>query len=175
MPLSQEEEAAKAEEEQFPDPAAVERKRAEEAEKWRLQQLKAGASSEDNANFQVCPAAVHGSSSDGLASFGLACLALLVCISSISLRCCCHGCCGACDSSKLRPPLMTAPTFRSACYTVSFSSLSINAPLRLLKACKKHYIQQHGWCKDCDSSGMAADMHLKLPEQTTCLDVEISD
>ncbi len=49
----QEEQEAKAEEEQFPDPAAQERKRSEEAEKWRLHQLQAGASSEDNANFQV--------------------------------------------------------------------------------------------------------------------------
>ncbi|DBA73897.1 TPA: hypothetical protein ACH3X2_009548 [Trebouxia sp. C0005] len=47
-----EEQEAKAEEEQFPDPAAQERKRSEEAEKWRLHQLQAGASSEDNANFQ---------------------------------------------------------------------------------------------------------------------------
>ncbi len=51
--LMQEEQEAKAEEEQFPDPAAQERKRSEEAEKWRLHQLQAGASSEDNANFQV--------------------------------------------------------------------------------------------------------------------------
>ncbi len=51
--LPQEEQEAKAEEEQFPDPAAQERKRSEEAEKWRLHQLQAGASSEDNANFQV--------------------------------------------------------------------------------------------------------------------------
>ncbi len=51
--LSQEEQEAKTEEEQFPDPAAQERKRSEEAEKWRLHQLQAGASSEDNANFQV--------------------------------------------------------------------------------------------------------------------------
>lgn len=47
-----EEQEAKAEEEQFPDAAAQERKRTEEAEKWRLQQLKAGAASEENANFQ---------------------------------------------------------------------------------------------------------------------------
>ncbi|DBB04500.1 TPA: hypothetical protein ACH3X1_012595 [Trebouxia sp. C0004] len=47
-----EEQEAKAEEEQFPDPTAQERKRSEEAEKWRLHQLQAGASSEDNANFQ---------------------------------------------------------------------------------------------------------------------------
>lgn len=50
---AQEEQEAKAEEEQFPDAAAQERKRTEEAEKWRLQQLKAGAASEENANFQV--------------------------------------------------------------------------------------------------------------------------
>ena len=50
----QEEQESKAEEEQFPDAAAVERKRAQEAEKWRLQQLTAGSASEDNANFQVC-------------------------------------------------------------------------------------------------------------------------
>ena len=47
----QEDEQAKAEEEL--DPAVQERKRLEQAEKWRLQQLKAGASSEENANFQV--------------------------------------------------------------------------------------------------------------------------
>lgn len=51
--LTQEEQEAKAEEEQFPDPATQERKRSEEAEKWRLHQLQAGASCEDNANFQV--------------------------------------------------------------------------------------------------------------------------
>lgn len=50
---AQEEQEAKAEEEQFPDAAAQERKRTEEAEKWRLQQLKAGAAAEENANFQV--------------------------------------------------------------------------------------------------------------------------
>lgn len=49
----QEEQEARAEEEQFPDPEAVERKRADQAEKWRLQQLKAGTAPEDNANFQV--------------------------------------------------------------------------------------------------------------------------
>lgn len=47
----QEDEQAKAEEEL--DPAVQERRRLEQAEKWRLQQLKAGASSEENANFQV--------------------------------------------------------------------------------------------------------------------------
>lgn len=49
----QEEEEAKAEEEQFPDAAALERRRAQEAEKWRLQQLTAGTAAEENANFQV--------------------------------------------------------------------------------------------------------------------------
>lgn len=47
----QEDEQAKAEEEL--DAAVQERRRLEQAEKWRLQQLKAGASSEENANFQV--------------------------------------------------------------------------------------------------------------------------
>lgn len=47
----QEDEQAKAEEEL--DPVVQERRRLEQAEKWRLQQLKAGASSEENANFQV--------------------------------------------------------------------------------------------------------------------------
>lgn len=51
--LLQEDQEAKAEEEMFPDAAAVERKRAQEAEKWRLQQLKEGTAAEDNANFQV--------------------------------------------------------------------------------------------------------------------------
>lgn len=50
----QEDEQAKAEEEL--DPAIQERRRLEQAEQWRLQQLKAGASSEENANFQVHPA-----------------------------------------------------------------------------------------------------------------------
>ena len=35
------------------DPEALERKRLQEAEAWRLEQLRAGTSSEDNANFQV--------------------------------------------------------------------------------------------------------------------------
>lgn len=47
----QEDKQAKAEEEL--DPAVQERRRLEQAEQWRLQQLKAGASSEENANFQV--------------------------------------------------------------------------------------------------------------------------
>ena len=47
----QEDEQAKAEEEL--DPAVQERRRLQQAEQWRLQQLKAGASAEDNANFQV--------------------------------------------------------------------------------------------------------------------------
>ena len=47
----QEDEQAKAEEEL--DPAVQERRRLKQAEEWRLQQLKSGASSEENANFQV--------------------------------------------------------------------------------------------------------------------------
>ncbi len=35
------------------DPEALERKRLQEAEAWRVEQLRAGTSSEDNANFQV--------------------------------------------------------------------------------------------------------------------------
>ena len=55
----QEEQEAKAEEELFPDAAVQERKRAQEAERWRLQQLKAGTAPEDNANFQVSLYALH--------------------------------------------------------------------------------------------------------------------
>jgi hypothetical protein len=47
----QEEEDEKADE--IPDADALERKRMEEAEEWRLQQLRAGTVG-DNANFQVC-------------------------------------------------------------------------------------------------------------------------
>lgn len=36
------------------DADALERKRIREAEEWRLKQLRAGVSSEDNSNFQVC-------------------------------------------------------------------------------------------------------------------------
>ena len=36
------------------DADALERKRLREAEEWRLKQLRAGVSSEDNSNFQVC-------------------------------------------------------------------------------------------------------------------------
>ncbi|KAK9818113.1 hypothetical protein WJX72_007317 [[Myrmecia] bisecta] len=39
-------------EDEVPDPAALERKRLREAEEWRLQQLRAGATPDDNANFQ---------------------------------------------------------------------------------------------------------------------------
>lgn len=37
----------------MPDTDALERKRLREAEEWRLKQLRAGVSSEDNSNFQV--------------------------------------------------------------------------------------------------------------------------
>lgn len=40
--------------EEVPDGDALERKRLREAEEWRLKQLRAGVSSEDNSNFQVC-------------------------------------------------------------------------------------------------------------------------
>lgn len=35
------------------DPEALERKRLQDAEAWRLEQLRSGTSSEENANFQV--------------------------------------------------------------------------------------------------------------------------
>lgn len=41
------------------DPEALERKRLQEAEAWRLEQLRSGTSSEENANFQVHTSAVH--------------------------------------------------------------------------------------------------------------------
>lgn len=49
--MVQEDEQAKAQEEL--DPAVQERRRLHQAEQWRLQQLKTGAASEENANFQV--------------------------------------------------------------------------------------------------------------------------
>lgn len=55
----QEDEQAKAEEEL--DPAVQERRRLHQAEQWRLQQLKTGAASEENANFQVHHALISSS------------------------------------------------------------------------------------------------------------------
>ncbi len=37
----------------MPDTEALERKRLRDAEEWRMKQLRAGVSSEDNSNFQV--------------------------------------------------------------------------------------------------------------------------
>lgn len=48
------------EEEGGMDPEALERKRLQEAEAWRLEQLRAGTSSEENANFQVQASALLG-------------------------------------------------------------------------------------------------------------------
>ncbi len=41
------------EEDEVLDADTLERKRLREAEEWRLKQLRAGVSSEDNSNFQV--------------------------------------------------------------------------------------------------------------------------
>ena len=47
------------EEEGGMDPEALERKRLKEAEAWRLEQLRSGTSSEENANFQVQASTAH--------------------------------------------------------------------------------------------------------------------
>ena len=44
-----------AEEQEVPDAEALERKRVRDAEEWRLKQLRAGVSADDNSNFQACP------------------------------------------------------------------------------------------------------------------------
>lgn len=43
-----------AEEQEVPDADALERRRVRDAEEWRLKQLRAGVSAEDNSNFQAC-------------------------------------------------------------------------------------------------------------------------